>query len=169
MSSCFPVEVFLHPGDFYFGKAPTQIGTLLGSCVSITVWHPHRNVGGMCHIQLPERQGPQATSPHARYADEAVALFAREVEACRTSASSFQVKLFGGGRMSGRRLVNNKDVGQRNIDAARRALLLHGFRIMTEHVGGTIYRRIHFDLQSGDVQVTLGPAVDITRAGRWLP
>ena len=27
------VEVFLHPGDFHFGKQDTRIVTLLGSCV----------------------------------------------------------------------------------------------------------------------------------------
>ena len=49
------IEIFLQPGDFYFGDRDTRIRTLLGSCVSITMWHPRLHVGGMCHFMLPER------------------------------------------------------------------------------------------------------------------
>jgi chemotaxis receptor (MCP) glutamine deamidase CheD len=31
-------EVFLNPGEFHFGEGTTRISTLLGSCVSITLW-----------------------------------------------------------------------------------------------------------------------------------
>ena len=41
------IEIFLQPGDFYFGGADTRIRTILGSCVSITMWHPTRLIGGM--------------------------------------------------------------------------------------------------------------------------
>lgn len=46
-------EVVLKPGDFYFGGGATRISTLLGSCVSMTLWHPRRKIGGMCHYMLP--------------------------------------------------------------------------------------------------------------------
>ena len=49
-------EIFLQPGEFYFGDAATRIRTLLGSCVAITLWHPARMIGGMCHYMLPNRQ-----------------------------------------------------------------------------------------------------------------
>ena len=40
--------VLLGAGDFYFGSGHTRVSTLLGSCVSITLWHPRRRIGGMC-------------------------------------------------------------------------------------------------------------------------
>src|SRR5439155_18563598 len=43
------LEIFLQPGEWYFGDADTRIRTLLGSCVAITMWHPRRCLGGMCH------------------------------------------------------------------------------------------------------------------------
>lgn len=45
--------VTLQPGEFHFGGANTRIQTLLGSCVAITLWHPIRRIGGMCHYMLP--------------------------------------------------------------------------------------------------------------------
>ena len=41
------IEIFLHPGEFYFGDRHTRIRTLLGSCVSIILWHPRLLIGGM--------------------------------------------------------------------------------------------------------------------------
>ena len=61
-ASTDPHTVFLHPGECYFGGGPTRIATLLGSCVSITVWHPRLLVGGMCHYMLPSRQRPPPRS-----------------------------------------------------------------------------------------------------------
>ena len=53
------IEIFLQPGDFYFGDKDTRIRTILGSCVSITLWHPTRLIGGMCHFLLPFRGAHQ--------------------------------------------------------------------------------------------------------------
>lgn len=144
-------ETFLHPGEFHFAAAPAGIGTLLGSCVAITMWHPVRRVGGMCHIMLPGRNRPVGSSLDPRYADEAVELFAVEAWRRKISPSGFRVKLFGGGRMFGKERATIIDVGRRNVDAADRALDRHGFVVTHEHVGGTAHRRLHFDLLTGDV------------------
>lgn len=148
-------EIFLHPGQFHFGSAPGKIGTLLGSCVSVTLWHPTHHVGGMCHILLPTRQRPPAAPLDARYADEAVALLAEELKARHYLPASCQVKLFGGGDMFAGTLANSLGIGRRNIAAVRQALAEHGFSIMKEHVGGTRRRRLFFDLASGHVWLAL--------------
>ena len=71
------LDVFLQPGDFHFGAGRTRISTLLGSCISITLWHPARLIGGMCHFMLPTRGLPGGVPLDGRYADEALALFDR--------------------------------------------------------------------------------------------
>ena len=144
-------ETFLHPGDFLFSAAPARIGTLLGSCVAITMWHPARRVGGMCHIMLPGRNRQVGSTLDPRYADEAVERFAVEAWRRKISLSGFRVKLFGGGRMYGKERANFPDVGRRNVVAADRALGRIGFVATHEHVGGTAHRRLHFDLLTGDV------------------
>ena len=49
------LEIFIRPGEFYFGDGNTRIRTILGSCVAVTLWHPERHIGGMCHYMLPRR------------------------------------------------------------------------------------------------------------------
>src|SRR5437867_1676153 len=97
------IEIFLQPGEFYFGDKNTRIRTVLRSCVSISFWHAELLVGGMCHYMLPsrnnERRGAIAPLSDGRYADEAIALLLKEIDATGASHREFQVKLFGGGNM----------------------------------------------------------------------
>lgn len=156
-------EVFLHPGEFHFASAPTRIGTLLGSCVAVTVWHPLHRFGGMSHILLPGRERPPGSLPNCRYADEAVERFAYELRARRVTPESCQVKLLGGGNMFAGRRAGNMDVGSRNVEATRVALATYGFRVMREHVGGSNRRRLTLDLASGHVWLALPGTEDFSK------
>ena len=33
-------KLFLMPGQWYFGGKASELRTLLGSCVAVTLWHP---------------------------------------------------------------------------------------------------------------------------------
>lgn len=155
MITRFPADIFLHPGDLHFGKAPMRISTLLGSCVSITVWHPEKHVGGMCHILLPERKRSSPALRDARYANEAVELLVDELKLRGISPSTCQVKLFGGSNMFAANAKVTMDVGKRNVEAARHALACHGFSVLSEHVGGAAGRRLYFDLLGGHVLLSV--------------
>jgi len=144
-------DVFLHPGEFHFGSAPGCIGTLLGSCVSVTLWHPRHYIGGMCHILLPGRQRPAGSPLDGRYADEIIELFVNELRGRNISPNTCQAKLFGGGNMFAGSRAGALEVGHRNIEAARRALAKHGLPVVAEHVGGTRHRRLSLDLSTGHV------------------
>lgn len=155
------IEIFLQPGEFYFGDESTRIRTLLGSCVSITLWHPQRRIGGMCHYMLPSRGGRRTGTPDGRYADEVMQLFLCEVVATGTEPAEYEVKLFGGGNMFAAQAERNgsgsdrstASLSQRNIDVGRHLLREHGFHIKAENVGGKGRRNIIFDIWSGDVWV----------------
>ena len=56
-----PVEIYLMTGEFHFGGKDTRIHTVLGSCVSITVWHPRLHIGGMSHSMRPCRGNKPGT------------------------------------------------------------------------------------------------------------
>jgi len=156
-------EVFLHPGEFHFTSAPTRIGTLLGSCVAVTVWHPQHHFGGMCHIQLPGRERPPGSLPDCRYADEAVERFVYELRSRRVAPPCCQVKLLGGGKMFAGSSAGNMEVGRRNIEATRVALATRGFKVMREHVGGSNRRRLTLDLASGHVWLALPGTRDFSK------
>ena len=150
------LEIFLQPGEFYFGENNTRIRTLLGSCVAVTLWHPGRHIGGMCHYMLPERPSSGAGAPlDGRYADEAIQLFLRELRASRTRPAEYQEKLFGGGNMfagspPARRPLN---ISVRNVEVGRHLIRQHGFRLAAEDLGGKVHRNVMLDLWNGDVWV----------------
>lgn len=148
------IEIFLQPGDFYFGDRKTRLRTLLGSCVSITAWHPGRLLGGMCHFMLPSSGTNPSFELDGRYADEAMRLFLAEMKLARTLPSEYVVKLFGGGNMFPSNTQKIKDlVGDRNIQAGRKLIQANGMRQTAEDLGGVGHRSIIFDVWSGDVWV----------------
>lgn len=155
------IDVFLQPGELYFGDRHTRIRTLLGSCVSITLWHPKLHIGGMCHYMLPHRPH-KARQLSGKYADEALQLLLQEVMRNRTRPEDYEVKLFGGGNMFAERPKNQdscSDVPCRNVAIARELVARHGFRIKAESLGGSGHRQIIFDVGSGDVWVKRHTAV----------
>lgn len=145
-------EFYLEPGDFRFGAAPLRLTTILGSCVTVTYWHPRRHLGGMCHIQLPRRPGrPADADLDGRYADDAFLLFDQALARHGTPARDYVVKLFGGGNMFPTGPASTIDVGSKNIAAARIELAHRGLKPASEHVGGAGHRKLIFDLANGHV------------------
>jgi len=160
----FYIDIFLQPGDFYFGDRDTRIRTILGSCVAITIWHPKKHIGGMCHYMLPSRGKHHSQVKHARhghapseldgrYAEDAMHLFLHEIKKSHTKVSEFQVKIFGGGNQFPDQDKRVFSVPDRNMDIGRSLLNQYGFVITNEHMGGNGRRNIMFDLWSGDVWV----------------
>lgn len=148
------LEIFLAPGDFYFGDAHTRIRTVLGSCVAITIWHPVKHIGGMCHYMLPTRTGARAPDGtyDGRYGDEAIARFVDEAAWHRTRPGEYDVKLFGGGNMFPDTIrENGVDIGRRNIDLGLSQLAQSGFRVIGRHLAGQGHRSLIFEVRSGDV------------------
>lgn len=152
------IDIFLQPGDVYFGDRDTRIRTVLGSCVSITFWHAGLKLGGMCHYMLPGRSGKANGQRDGRYADEALGLLFDEMRAAGTRPRDYQAKIFGGGRMfSTAAEPGTLDVGSRNIEVGRRLLRGHGLEPASEHLAGTGHRNIIFEVASGAVWVRHAP------------
>lgn len=146
----------LHPGDFYFTGEAIRIHTLLGSCVSITLWHPQLRVGGMCHFILP-RNPDSRRQDHGldgRYAEDVIEMFKREARRYSTQLKQYQAKIFGGGNMflSNTQPVDER-VGAKNAAAAMQLLLRENVNVLVAHVGEFGHRRIVFDNATGDVWV----------------
>jgi chemotaxis protein CheD len=145
-------DVYLNPGDFCFAGPDTRIHTVLGSCVSITLWHPRLRIGGMCHYMLPAR-GRGATGVDGRYADDAVSLFLDNVSRHGTRPDDYQVKMFGGADqfMEPGDQTQGGGVAELNVQAGLTLLARHGFELSSRHLRGTGARRLIFELSTGDV------------------
>lgn len=160
MTSCFHkpsyfIDIFLQPGEFYFGDKETRIRTLLGSCVAITIWHPRLRIGGMCHYLLPMCHSKNSQSePDGRYADDAMALFMLELKKTGSWPTDYEVKMFGGGDQFPAQFKSGPiSVPDKNINFGLSLLKQHGFTVKAKHLGGTGYRNVIFDVWSGHVWV----------------
>ncbi len=152
------MDVFLQPGEFYFGDEKTRIRTLLGSCVAITLWHPTLHIGGMCHYMLPKRPSNNfgaAIALDGRYAEDAIKMFLHEISQARTRAAEYQVKLFGGGNMFAHTIkpIRHTSISETNVNFGRAAIVQCGFHLAAEDMGGSGHRNVILDLWSGDVWV----------------
>jgi len=150
-------KVFLHPGEFCFSEKQSHIHTLLGSCISITLWHPKLLIGGMCHFTLPKHPGakrPTAKEMDGRYADDVIEMFRQETAKHGTKLTEYQAKIFGGGNMMKSKGQNTEDsIGTKNATAAMMLLMNENVDILVAHVGEFGHRRIVFDTNSGNVWV----------------
>ena len=146
------LDIFLHPGDYYFADRDTRICTVLGSGVAITFWHPQLLMGGMCHCMLSERGSERRIGdwavPDGLYADAAIALLLEEIGFVGTSHKEYRVKLLGGGSLFP---GADSKPGIRNIQAARRLAKKFGFNCVAEHLGGIGYCNVSFEVWSGEV------------------
>lgn len=180
MSNQAHKDVVLQIGDFHFGGGRTRIRTLLGSCVSITMWHPRLKIGGMCHYLLPRRGVTEVaqTSSEGSYAEGAMQLFLRELRRTRTKPEEYVAKLFGGGCMfrdsrdSGNAFedaeanaASTLNVAEQNVRAGRELLEQHGFDISAEQVGGYGSRVLIFEVWSGDVWLRRGGPLGAQSSG----
>jgi chemotaxis protein CheD len=147
------MDIFLQPGELFVADANYQIRTVLGSCVSITLWHPPTCLGGMSHFLLPTRGAPLAGDElDGRYGDEALLLMLRDLRAAGVDPTQCQGKIFGGGNMFPKHTRSGAPhVGRRNGEAARELLRKHGIPLLTESLFGHGHRQVIFDLSKGDV------------------
>ena len=150
-----PLEIFLQPGEIYFGEGRTRVRTLLGSCVAVAVWHPRLRIGGLCHYMLPGRGAHHGThrALDGRYADEAMLLFLRDMRTAGTRPEDYEAKLFGGGRMFAEAphvRPGCLDVSCKNVLRGRELVRHYGLRLKAEHLGGEGHRNLMFEIWSGD-------------------
>lgn len=146
------IDIFLQPGEYYVGDAGCRIRTLLGSCVSVTLWHPVMRIGAMSHFLLAERSGGRVFEIDGRYGEEAMWLMLRELVRADVDPTQCEAKIFGGGEMfSGQSRTDALNIGRKNGETARRLLRGFGFRIASESLFGAGHRKIIFDVASGDV------------------
>lgn len=147
------IEIFLQPGDLFVADAGYQIRTILGSCVSITLWHPATRTGGMSHFLLHTRSdAAKGLELDGRYGDEALEQMTNELKRGGVTPAQCQAKIFGGGNMfPNHSHAGAINVGQRNGEAARAMLTQHGIPVVSESLFGVGHRQIIFNVSNGDV------------------
>jgi chemotaxis protein CheD len=149
------IDIFLMPGDYFVGDERYRVRTLLGSCVSITLWHPGMRIGAMSHFLLPglssgRRGNDRPEDKPGMYGADAMRLLTQGMERRGAALVQCQGKIFGGGAMFPR---NDKttDIGMQNGDYARSMLHQHGIHVVSESLFGEGHRQLIFTIRSGEV------------------
>ncbi len=158
-------QIFLLPGQWYFGASGAMVRTLLGSCVALTLWHPQRRAGGMCHYLLPARAKPGGPGLDGRFANEAVELLVQALTRAGTKPSDYLVDLYGGADTMPDQVHTHKfNIGERNIEKALELVDHYGFQLQTVDVGGNDPRNVTLDMKTGQVELKRGKPVGATLA-----
>lgn len=142
-------KFYLHAGHLYAASEPTEIITILGSCVSVCLFDAARGVGGVNHFMLPG----ESPTPSPRYAKNAVDMLLAQLAALGARRSRIQAKLFGGASVLKIATESHHDLGGRNIEAARIKLAEERIPVVSEDVGGIRGRKLVFSTADGTVLV----------------
>jgi chemotaxis protein CheD len=152
-------HLVLMPGQLYFGGQAASARTLLGSCVAITLWHPRRRLGGMCHYLLARRQGPAPARPEGRFGDEALAMMVQALRQAGTAPADYLAHLYGGADTQPGSPGRGTGIGQRNIEAGWQLIDHYGFGLQAVDVGENIPRQVQMDLATGQVTMRRGAPI----------
>jgi chemotaxis protein CheD len=142
-------KFYLHAGQLYASAEPTEIITILGSCVAVCLYDVSRAVGGVNHFMLPGA----APAPSPRYAKDAVEMLITQLVAMGARRSRLEAKLFGGAAVLMLGADPGRDIGGRNIEAGRAELAARHIPVVNEDVGGTRGRKLLFSTADGTALV----------------
>lgn len=143
------MKVFLKPGELYIGKGPAVISTILGSCVSVTMFNKRLSVGGICHALLPKENSSTKDTDKYRYVDSSISHMLKAFETMGIKKSEIEVKIFGGASIVD--TAHKKSVGQVNVETALTLVRDNDLNIITYDFGGTLGRKIIFHTHTGRV------------------
>jgi chemotaxis protein CheD len=139
----------VHQGDcLVSGEVELTFATVLGSCISACIRDVAANVGGMNHFLLaePSEAARDRYGASARYGAFAMEqLINRVLSAGSGRKSNLEIKLFGGGLISGAL----SDIGAKNVEFVREFLANEGYVVAKADLGGTYARRVMFKPHSG--------------------
>ena len=141
-------RLFLQPGEYCIAADPTVVTTVLGSCVSLTMFHRRTRTGGICHARLPSGQGRLLY----RFVDGAIYGMLGEFQERGIPYQELEVKLFGGAELMGADpLAAKRCVGRQNVEVAQRILTGERLRLRASVTGGAHGCKIAFYTHTGEV------------------
>lgn len=137
----------LNPGEWYVGSRYSSIYTVLGSCVSLTAWHPILKFGGMCHFVLPSPPiGIKAKKMSPGHYASTVLELMKNALMVHAPMNSYELGIYGGSN-----ILSHFDVGKRNCEYVQQWLQHEHLTARCIDTGGKTSRSITLTLNSGVV------------------
>lgn len=145
--------VYLKPGEMYFTEKPALVITVLGSCLSVTMFNRRMGIGAICHGLLPRCKKVKYCNGNCmegfRYIDCSIHRMIEKFRRQGVKKGEIEIKIFGGAGMFG--INNGGNIGKQNIETAIAIFKAKKMKILTSDVGGVQGRKILFFTHIGDV------------------
>ena len=146
-------KVYLKPGELYIGEKPTKVITVLGSCVSVTLFSRRLRIGAICHGALPHcrkvNKCPELCEDAFKYVDCSVRYMIERMRGFGCADKEIEVKLFGGADTLSSKKENT--IGSMNVKMALEIISHEHLRVTAADVGDSFGRKIIFLTHTGDV------------------
>ena len=141
----------------YFADRAMEVMVVLGSCVSVTLFHRRLGLSAVSHGLLPyckERitcGGRCAGS--AKFVECSVRAMTDRFKQAGVALHELEARIYGGAEMFGAKSSAGltASVGRQNVATALKALKEQELRIHTMDVGGCLGRKLFFDTGTGEV------------------
>jgi chemotaxis protein CheD len=142
-------SILLLPGEYRITKRPEVIETLVGSCVSVCLYNTKTGQAAMNHF-LQDQPAIETDCDIGHYGSTATEYIIQALLESDPVPGHYRAQVFGGAAVI---KTNSKryNIGQNNIEVAKKILTVHRIRITREEVGGTRGRRIKFDTSTNTV------------------
>lgn len=151
-SSNLPL-VYLRPGEVSICEQPTKVVTVLGSCVSVTMFHRGSGLGAVCHSIFPSCRHRKlcggACDEMFRYVDCSLLHMLFTFGERGIPRNEIEVKVFGGADTLASRRDNT--IGSQNVRIALHIIGLEKLKIAAADVGDSFGRKLIFFSNTGEV------------------
>ncbi len=139
---------FIHVGEIHVGVKPTEISTILGSCIAVCLYDKVEQISGMNHYLVPLWNENGLQSP--KYGNISIPKLIENMLNIGCKINNIEAKIFGGGNVIE---VKQEEmmIGRKNILIAKEILQEYGIPITAQDVGGTRGRRILMRSDTGKV------------------
>jgi chemotaxis protein CheD len=145
--------IYLMPSEMYVAQEPALVQTVLGSCVSVTMYDRKSGNGMICHGLLPQcrdsRSCSRTCAEEHKYMECSIHRMLERFDSLNIRRRDIEVKVFGGADMFAS--WKSMSVGKQNIETAMKIIKNEGLNVSASDVGGTKGRKIYFYTHTGEV------------------
>lgn len=150
-------SIYLKPGEIVVCEEPSVVSTILGSCVSVTLFHRKSKVGVICHGLLPscksDSECTASCSEGSRYMNCSIRRMIELFAERGIRPAELEAKIFGGSDMFriAHTRISKINVGAQNIRTTLAVLGEYGLHPLSADTGGSEGRKLFFISHTGEV------------------
>lgn len=135
-------------GEIHVAKNPTEIVTILGSCVAVCLYDVDLKIGAMNHFLVPLWNGNGLESP--KYGNISMEKLINSMFEMGCKKYNMIAKVFGGANIN-IKATEHMMIGKKNTLIAKEILAKYDIKIKGEDTGGNRGRRIMMQSDTGKV------------------